>query len=92
METVPLRVGTWLEIGRAGRLGAARFLVRRVFHGRDEVSEQHLSRRRLDAVRVPMQIIEICREEAVLDGLDERVCISVLAVPLPIYVRIQSYG
>ena len=90
METVPLRVGTWLEIGRAGRLGAARFLVRRVFHGCDEVSEQHLSRRRLNAVRVSMQIIERGREEAMLNGLDERVGVGVLAVAFSINIRIQS--
>ena len=90
METVPLRVGPWLEIGRAGRLGAARFLVRRVFHGRDEVAEQHLSRRRLDAIRAPMQIIERGREETVLDGLDKRVGVGVLAVAFSINIRIQS--
>ena len=47
-ESVPLRIGAWLEVGSAGT--TTRFLVRRVLHSSDEVSEQHLGRRRLDAV------------------------------------------
>ena len=46
-ESVPLRVGAWLEVEY---FGTTRFLVRRVLHSSDEVSEQHLGRRRLDAV------------------------------------------
>ena len=56
-------------------------MVSRVFHGRDEVAEQNLSCRSLDAVEALMQIVESRREEAVLDGLDERVGRSVL-IPL----------
>ena len=89
METVPLSVSPWLEVRRR----PWRFqllVVSRVFHGRDEVSEQHLTRRCLDAVRAPMQIVESGREEAVLDGLDELVRISVFAVPFSINIRVQS--
>ena len=71
MKTVPLSVSPWLEVRRRpGRFALQLLLVSRVFHGCNEVAEQHLTRRRLDAVRVPMQIIEGGREEAILDGLE----------------------
>ena len=91
MKTVPLSVSPWLEVRRrAARFALQLLVVSRVFHGRDEVSEQNLTRRRLDAVRAPMQIVESGREEAVLDGLDERVGLCVFAVAFSINIRIQS--
>ena len=52
METVPLSVSPWLEVRRRpGRFAWLQLiLVSPVFHGRNEVSEQHLARRRLNAV------------------------------------------
>ena len=47
-ESVSLRVGARLEVGC---VGSSFFLVRRILNRRDEVAEQHLGRRGLDAVR-----------------------------------------
>ena len=57
METVPLSVSSRLKVWRRpGRFaGLQLLLVSRVFHGCNEVSEQHLARRRLDAVRAPIR-------------------------------------
>ena len=62
-ESVSLCVRAWLEVGRAG---ATRFPVRRVLNGRDEVAEQRLGRRRLDAVGASVRVLERLREQLVL--------------------------
>ena len=58
METVPLSVSSRLKVWRRpGRFAGLQLLVvRRVLNRRDEVSEQHLGRRRLNAVRVPWRL------------------------------------
>ena len=49
VEPVPLRVGPRLEV-----LGTSRL----VLHGRDEVTEEDLSRRRFDAVEALVHVLE----------------------------------
>jgi hypothetical protein len=61
-----------------------------VLHGRDEVAEQHLGRRGLDAVWAPIRVLESRREKLMLSRFDERVGVGVFAAPLGIHVRIQS--
>ena len=49
VKTVPLRVGPRLEVLGSGGL---------VLHGRDEITEQYLGRRRLDAVEALVHVLE----------------------------------
>ena len=56
VKPVTLRVGPGREVGREGRQAVAHILVRRVLDGRNEVAEQRLGRRRLDAVRASVRV------------------------------------
>ena len=59
VETVPLRVGPRLEV-----LGTGGIVIDRLFDGRDEVSEQHVGRRRLGAVVALMHVLERFRRSS----------------------------
>ncbi len=57
MESVPLCVSPRLKVLGSGNLVEGT-LVYILLHGSDEVAEQHLGRRRLDAVRASVRVLE----------------------------------
>ena len=75
---MPLRVGARLVVLTYRTIDGV--LVDRLLHGRDEVAEEHLFRRRLDAIQISMHVVKSRREEPILDGLDERVRVGVSPV------------
>ena len=63
--------------GRGGRA----FAVDRLLHGGDEISEEHLGRRGLDAVfGIDMRVLEILGEETILYRLDKLVSVGVMPI------------
>ena len=75
---MPLRVGARLVVLTYRTIDGV--LVDRLLHGRDEVAEEHLTSRRLDAIQVPMHVVKGRREQFVLSRLDERVRVGVSPV------------
>ena len=91
VKPVTLRVGAGCEVRRAsGRQTVAHILVRRVLNGRDEVAEQRLGRRRLDAVGASVRVLERLREQLVLSRLDERVAAVVCSATMTARSRSSS--
>jgi hypothetical protein len=80
VSAVTLSISTWLEVRAGRRLSTNSVLVERFLDGRDEVAEEHLRRRGLDAVWALVRVLERRREKLMLSGLDERVRIGVLPV------------
>ena len=65
--------------GRGGRA----FAVDRLLHGGDEISEEHLGCRGLDAVfGIDMRVLEILGEETILYRLDKLVSVGVMPMAL----------